>query len=210
MTDDTNEANMAFQHLVAHARAHRDRISEAQRRALAEGQQPLALFITCSDSRIVPARITGAEPGQLFELRTAGYIVPPYTSIRPVAETATIEYAVEVLGVPDIVVCGHSHCGAVGALCSRDGLDELPALRNWLAEATPVPAPREGDPARKAEAQQHVLNQLRTLADYPFVRKRLERGELRLHGWLYEIDTGEVLFCPDVDPTGSDLSFQRL
>lgn len=75
---------------------------------LAEGQSPEVLFITCSDSRVVPALITGARPGQLFELRTAGNIVPPYASGTPTGEAATIEYAVEVLGVKDIVVCGHS------------------------------------------------------------------------------------------------------
>src|SRR3569833_4068041 len=86
------------------------------RSRLAAGQRPEALCITCSDSRVVPALITGARPGELFELRTAGNIVPPYASEHPTSEAATNEYAVEVLGVRDIVVCGHSHCGAVGAL----------------------------------------------------------------------------------------------
>ena len=85
---------------------------------LAEGQAPQALFITCSDSRVIPSLITGARPGELFELRTAGNIVPPYGSGQPSGETATIEYAVEVLGVTDVVVCGHSHCGAVARSCA--------------------------------------------------------------------------------------------
>ncbi len=95
---------------------------------LAQGQAPEVLFITCADSRVVPALITGARPGQLFELRTAGNIVPPYASEHPTGEAATIEYAVEVLGVQHIVVCGHSHCGA-----SRAGARRRPERRTRRA-----------------------------------------------------------------------------
>ncbi|MFD8554839.1 carbonic anhydrase, partial [Streptomyces fradiae] len=135
-----------MQPLIDNARTFGQRPEEFAK--LAEGQSPEVLFITCSDSRVVPALITGARPGQLFELRTAGNIVPPYTSGRPTGEAATIEYAVEVLGVRDVVVCGHSHCGAVGALVRGDDLSAVPAVREWLAHAAPEPTPgRPHDPA---------------------------------------------------------------
>ncbi|MFJ8544465.1 carbonic anhydrase [Streptomyces sp. NPDC093586] len=159
----------------------------------AEGQSPEVLFITCSDSRVVPALITGARPGQLFELRTAGNIVPPYGAGRPSGEAATIEYAVEVLGVGDIVVCGHSHCGAVGALVRGDDLTAVPAVRDWLAHAADEPKP--GDPADPTVAdavQHHVLAQLLRLRSYPCVERRLAEGRLRLRGWYYEVHTGTV------------------
>ncbi|MEU9735419.1 carbonic anhydrase [Streptomyces sp. NPDC048002] len=160
---------------------------------LAEGQSPQVLFITCSDSRVVPALITGARPGELFELRTAGNIVPPHASEHPTSEAATIEYAVEVLGVRDIVVCGHSHCGAVGALVRGDDLDAVPAVRDWLAHATPRPAGAAEDPAVTEGVQSHVLTQLLRLRSYPFVERRLADGRLTLRGWYYEVHTGAVL-----------------
>ncbi|TLS41534.1 carbonic anhydrase [Streptomyces montanus] len=160
---------------------------------LAEGQSPQALFITCSDSRVVPALFTGARPGELFELRTAGNIVPPYASGQPTGEAATIEYAVEVLGVSDVVVCGHSHCGAVGALVRDEDLTAVPAVRDWLAHATPRPEGTVEDPTVTDAVQAHILTQLLRLRSYPCVAQRLADGQLRLHGWFYEIHTGSVL-----------------
>ncbi|MFD7402240.1 carbonic anhydrase [Streptomyces sp. NPDC059866] len=180
-----------MQPLIDNARTFGQRPEEFAQ--LAQGQSPEVLFITCSDSRVVPALITGARPGQLFELRTAGNIVPPYTSGRPTGEAATIEYAVEVLGVQDVVVCGHSHCGAVGALVRGDDLDAVPAVRDWLAHA--ADEPRSADPADPtvAEAvQQHALAQLLRLRSYPCVEQRLADGRLRLRGWYYEVHTGTV------------------
>ncbi|MFI9644931.1 carbonic anhydrase [Streptomyces sp. NPDC052040] len=180
-----------MQPLIDHARAHGQRPQEFAR--LADGQWPQVLFITCSDSRVVPVLITGAQPGELFELRTAGNIVPPHTSARPTGEAATIEYAVEVLGVTDVVVCGHSHCGAVGALVRGDDLTAVPAVRDWLAHAAPEPrASDPGDPAVAEAVQNHVLAQLLRLRSYPCVERRLTAGHLRLHGWYYEVHTGAV------------------
>ncbi|URN14740.1 MULTISPECIES: carbonic anhydrase [Streptomyces] len=180
-----------MQPLIDNARAFGQRPEEFA--PLAQGQSPEVLFITCSDSRVVPALITGARPGQLFELRTAGNIVPPYTSGRPTGEAATIEYAVEVLGVRDVVVCGHSHCGAVGALVRGDDLSSVPAVREWLAHAAPEPAPgRADDPAVAEAVQHHVLAQLLRLRSYPCVGRRLEDGRLTLRGWYYEVHTGAV------------------
>ncbi|MGW2645163.1 carbonic anhydrase [Streptomyces sp. NPDC001393] len=179
-----------MQPLIDNARTFGQRPEEFAR--LAEGQSPQVLFITCSDSRVVPALITGARPGQLFELRTAGNIVPPHTSQHPTSEAATIEYAVEVLGVRDIVVCGHSHCGAVGAMVRGDDLTAVPAVRDWLAHATPRPAGQAEDPEVAAGVQAHVLTQLLRLRSYPCVERRLTEGRLGLHAWYYEVHTGAV------------------
>lgn len=171
--------------------------------ALGAGQSPEALFVTCSDSRVVPALITGARPGELFELRTAGNVVPPYPSGddagregHPMSEAATIEYAVCVLGVRDIVVCGHSHCGAVGALVRGEDLSAIPAVRGWLDHAVaPDAAVRSLVPASAdvAEAvQTHVLAQVEKLRAYPCVRERIADGTLTLHAWYYEVHTGTV------------------
>ncbi|MEV1084634.1 carbonic anhydrase [Streptomyces sp. NPDC050211] len=180
-----------MQPLIDNARTFGQRPEEFAR--LAEGQSPEVLFITCSDSRVVPALITGARPGQLFELRTAGNIVPPYASEHPTSEAATIEYAVEVLGVRDIVVCGHSHCGAVGALVRGDDLDAVPAVRDWLAAATPRPQGAAGDPTVAEGVQSHALAQLLRLRSYPCITQKLDQGQLALHAWYYEVHTGAVL-----------------
>lgn len=180
-----------MQPLIDNARTFGQRPEEFA--PLAHGQSPQVLFITCSDSRVVPALITGARPGQLFELRTAGNIVPPYTTGHPTSEAATIEYAVSVLGVQDVVVCGHSHCGAVGALVRGDDLDAVPAVRDWLAHAAEDPkAADPQDPAVAEAVQNHVLAQVLRLRSYPCVERRLTEGRLRLHAWFYEVHTGAV------------------
>ncbi|MGW3263239.1 carbonic anhydrase [Streptomyces sp. NPDC001056] len=179
-----------MQPLIDNARNFGHRPEEFAR--LADGQSPQVLFITCSDSRVVPALITGAGPGELFELRTAGNIVPPHTSTHPTSEAATIEYAVEVLGVRDIVVCGHSHCGAVGALVRGDDLTAVPAVRDWLAHAAPRPSGAPEDPEVAEGVQSHVLTQLLRLRSYPCVERGLTEGRLGLHGWYYEVHTGAV------------------
>ncbi|MFI0975403.1 carbonic anhydrase [Streptomyces sp. NPDC021093] len=182
-------------------------------RALGAGQSPEALFITCSDSRVVPALITGARPGELFELRTAGNVVPPYPADRgplpPQGEAATIEYAVCVLGVRDIVVCGHSHCGAVGALVRGEDLSGVPAVRNWLEHSVaPDAAVRSVAPATPdvAEAvQAHVLAQVARLRAYPCVQERIANGTLTLHAWYYEVHTGAVTTHRATSPTSSEV-----
>ncbi|MFD5477978.1 carbonic anhydrase [Streptomyces hawaiiensis] len=184
--------------LLDRARTFRARadFDSGEYRKLAEGQYPEALFITCSDSRVIPALITGARPGEIFELRNAGNIVPPYGRSGASGEAATIEYALEVLGVQDIVVCGHSHCGAMGALKSGDDLSALPGVDAWLHIARPELAPvlesAPDDPSLPEVSQGNVVNQLAALRTYPVVRQRLDAGRLRLHGWYYEIDTGFV------------------
>lgn len=185
---------MEFRQLVQHARTHSLRRPREVGRRLAGGQSPTALFITCADSRIVTAAITGAEPGSLFELRTAGNVIPAYHPESASSEIATIEFAVVQLGVTEIVVCGHSHCGAVKALHDdRLALDHLPNMRRWLdLHARFRPGAARPDPALREESQQHIVAQLEKLGDYPFVRERVESGDLRVHGWFYDIESGEV------------------
>ncbi|MFF4574412.1 carbonic anhydrase [Streptomyces sp. NPDC001410] len=166
-------------------------------RKLTVGQFPEALFITCSDSRVIPALITGARPGEIFELRNAGNIVPPHDAYGAASgEAATIEYALEVLGVQDIVVCGHSHCGAMGALKYGADLSGLPRVDAWLDLARPaltsVLGERGEDPALREVVQLNVRNQLDVLREYPVARQTIGAGRLRLHGWYYEIDTGRI------------------
>ena len=194
--------------LIERARSFPTRVADGRTlRRLASGQSPQALFVTCSDSRVVPALITGAAPGDLFELRTAGNIVPPYPrGDRPSGEAATIEYAVEVLGVRDIVVCGHSHCGAVTAMLRPDHLDAVPAaVRSWLADSAAALRAGESatevfDPAVAAPGQRHVLAQVARLRGYPGVARRVREGSLRLRAWFYEVHTGLVLaHRPDGD-----------
>ena len=130
--------------LLDRARSFKRRVDfeSDEYRKLAVGQFPEALFITCSDSRVIPALITGARPGEIFELRNAGNIVPPHDAYGAASgEAATIEYALEVLGVQDIVVCGHSHCGAMGALKYGADLSGLPRVDAWLDYARPALAP---------------------------------------------------------------------
>ncbi|MGW6643909.1 carbonic anhydrase [Streptomyces sp. A244] len=180
-----------MQPLIDNARTFGQRPEEFAH--LAEGQSPDVLFITCSDSRVVPALITGARPGELFELRTAGNVVPPHSFEHPTSEAATIEYAVEVLGVKEIVVCGHSHCGAVGAVVRGDDLAAVPAVRDWLARAADEPACSDpADPTVAEAVQNHALTQVLRLRSYPCVERRLAEGRLGLRAWFYEVHTGTV------------------
>jgi carbonic anhydrase len=166
---------------------------------LVDGQSPLALFITCSDSRIDPNLLTQTAPGELFILRNAGNIVPPYGAVDG-GEAATIEYAVSVLKVRDIVVCGHSHCGAMGGLLHPESVASLPAVRSWLrhAEATRriitenYQHIQDDAPRLTATVEENVLVQVEHLRTHPAVAAALSRKKLSLHGWVYKFETGQV------------------
>lgn len=165
---------------------------------LAHGQQPETLFITCSDSRIDPNLLTRSKPGDLFILRNAGNLVPP-NGAGTGGEAATIEFAVAGLGVKDVIVCGHTHCGAVAGLLDPKKVDGLPAVREWLkhAEATERVvrenyADLSPDHMLTAAIEENVLVQLEHLRTLPSVAAKLVKGTLRLHGWVYKIETGEV------------------
>ncbi|HEY9831754.1 MAG TPA: carbonic anhydrase [Stenomitos sp.] len=167
---------------------------------LSQGQQPRVLFITCSDSRIDPNLITQTEPGEMFIIRNAGNIIPPYGATNG-GEGAAVEYAVHALGVQDIIVCGHSHCGAMKGLLKIDKLaDEMPTVYQWLkhAEATRRIMKEhyqnyEGEELLNAAIEENVLTQLENLRTYPVIQSRLKSGQIQLHGWVYEIETGQVL-----------------
>ena len=165
---------------------------------LAHGQHPRALFITCSDSRIDPCLLTQTHPGELFILRNAGNIVPSYGA-QIGGTTATIEYAVGVLGVKDIIVCGHTDCGVAKGILDPGQAKDLPALRDWLlqVEATrrilkETCASLSGDALLTAAIQENVCAQLAHLRTHPLIAARLRRGAVALHGWVYSIPTGEV------------------
>jgi carbonic anhydrase len=166
--------------------------------SLAQGQQPRALFITCSDSRIDPCLITQTDPGELFILRNAGNLVPSYgTTIG--STIATIEYAVGVLGVKNIIVCGHTDCGVVKAILEPEQVGDLPAVKAWLlqAEATRRVVRENyshltGDALYVATTQENVRIQLEHLQTHPVVAARLRSKGVELHGWVYSIETGDV------------------
>jgi carbonic anhydrase len=167
---------------------------------LSQGQAPDVLFITCSDSRIDPFLITQSPPGRLFVMRNVGNIVPSYGSAS-LTEAAAIEYAVHALGVKEIIVCGHSHCGAMRALLQVGNLAEtMPMVYNWLrTHGEPTRRlvidnyPHEtADRLLKIAIEQNVLTQIENLETYPIVRSRLHAGTLNLYAWMYEIETGSV------------------
>jgi len=167
--------------------------------SLVDGQHPLALFITCSDSRINPNLLTQTEPGELFILRNAGNLVPSYGAVEG-GEAATIEYAVSVLGVKDIVLCGHSHCGAMGGVLDQSLVEKLPAVRSWLCHAESTHRIIEENYAHLTDAaarltatvEENVLVQLEHLRTHPSVAAALGRKALNLHGWVYKFETGQV------------------
>lgn len=161
---------------------------------LATGQSPSTLFITCADSRIDPALITQTEPGTLFVVRNAGNIVPRIdeTGSSPDGNAGSIEYAISALNVTDVVVCGHSSCGAMGALQDLDAIaGALPSVRRWLEHSESLantPAASNLDSLIEANA----LLQLEHLKKYPGVRAKLDAGEIALHAWVYDIGSGNV------------------
>jgi carbonic anhydrase len=165
---------------------------------LIDGQRPEVLFVTCSDSRVAPNLITQTHPGELFILRNAGNIVPPYGAGLG-GEAATVELAVLALGVRHIIVCGHTNCGAMSALVEPGLLADAPAMRAWLAHAEATRRlveenyPHATGAARLTVAvEENVLTQIEHLRTHPAVRSRVARGELSLHGWVYKLETGEV------------------
>lgn len=187
--------------LVKGVHAFQEEVFRSERalfKRLAEGQTPETLFITCSDSRINPNQLTGTDPGELFILRTAGNLVPS-SNEHPSGEAATIEYAVSVLEVEDIIVCGHSLCGAIDALLDPSKTERLPNVRSWLAHAhetkqivdTSYPGLSESALVSVA-VQENVLVQIEHLKKMPCVAERIAAGTLGLHAWVYRIESGDV------------------
>ena len=160
---------------------------------VAQGQHPKTLFIGCSDSRLVPYLLTGAGPGELFLVRNVGAFVPPYDQSHGLHGTmAAIEFAVLSLKVERIIVCGHSHCGAIRT-AYEGAPDEAVALKAWLKLVDEALLPVRPSPeAMRRTEQRAVVLQLERLMDYPMVRRSVEAGHLSLHGWHYVIEDGEV------------------
>jgi carbonic anhydrase len=159
---------------------------------LALGQRPEALFITCADSRIDPCLITQTQPGELFICRVIGNVVPPYPDAVG-GVSATIEYAVGVLRVPAVIVCGHTDCGVMKGALHPDALEAWPNVTAWLRyvkldrrESRPTPE------FLLTLTEENVVAQLDNLRSHPAVKARLEQGSLTLHGWVYHIGSGAV------------------
>jgi carbonic anhydrase len=157
---------------------------------LAQGQTPEALLITCADSRIQPSKITHTEPGDLFIVRNVGNVVPVYGDSEP-SVSAAVEYSLEVLSVRHVIVCGHSHCGAMQAVLAPEQLEALSAVSSWLKRAGDLRRP-SGPNALNDLIEQNVLTQIGHLRTYPSVSRLEKRGEITLHGWVYDIPSGEV------------------
>ncbi|WP_034455559.1 carbonic anhydrase [Buttiauxella noackiae] len=162
---------------------------------LASNQNPKTLFISCSDSRLVPELVTQREPGELFVIRNTGNIVPPFGP-EPGGVSASVEYAVMALGVRDIVVCGHSDCGAMTAVANCQCLDHMPAVAHWLRYADAAKAINEAEEHSSTQSRvdgmvhQNVIAQLGNLRTHPCVALALAKGNITLHGWVYDIESG--------------------
>lgn len=168
---------------------------------LSHSQDPEVLFITCSDSRVDPNLVTQSRPGELFIVRNVGNIIPPYDAIKDKnSVVAAIEFAVLVLKVKDIILCGHSNCGAINSLYMDDKeLCKMPHLRDWLKIASPVKEmissvypDLAGISLNRKTEEENILFQLRNIETYPFVVQALNDGKLHIHGWYYDIGTGAV------------------
>ena len=165
---------------------------------LSENQAPRALFITCSDSRVDPTLLTQTDPGELFILRNAGNMVPPYGSMQG-GSTATIEYAMAVLKVPHIIVCGHTDCGVMRALLHPEDVQDLPAVKEWVGQAETTRrlmhehyTNLKGNDRLIKTTQENVRSQLDHLRTHPSVALLLRKKKVDLHGWVYSISTGDV------------------
>ena len=166
---------------------------------LGEAQAPFAMFIACSDSRVVPEILTLRQPGDIFVVRNVGNIIPSY-AIAAGGVSASIEYAVAALGIESIVVCGHSDCGAMKAILREEKLDNMPAVASWIGHAAAAKKivdatlPPAVDERTRLHALVHenVLCQLRNLQTHPSAAAKLATGRLKLYGWVYNIENGTV------------------
>ncbi|MFO0748519.1 MAG: carbonic anhydrase [Myxococcota bacterium] len=186
--------------------AYRDMFAQ-----LALGQRPDCLFIACADSRVVPNMVASTDPGDLFVMRNVGNLVPPLgpdgVSLGDESEWAAIEFAVETLAVSEIVVCGHSNCGAIHALHGGRERVVAPHLRSWLRHAEPALS-RHADEDERGRtlagvsavdriSQLNVLVQIDHIRTYDIVRERVEAGLLRLHAWWFDVANADVYAFED-------------
>jgi carbonic anhydrase len=176
------------------------------------GQRPETLFITCSDSRVIPELITNAAPGELFIVRNVGNIVPRVEHGILGGVSAAIEFAVQVLEVGNVIVCGHTGCGAIDAILQPERVAHFPFVKRWLAESESIPKLIEerygnlkGQDRVTAAVEENVLLQLENLRSFEFVAQKLDAGKLLMSGWVFKIATGDVF---DYDPVSGQ--FLRL
>ncbi len=168
---------------------------------LASGQKPHALFIACSDSRVMPEMVMQCDPGDLFPCRNAGNLVPPPSETTS-GVAATIEYAIRVLNVPDAIVCGHSDCGAMKGILHNENLDKLPMVKSWLQHAGPSSRWLRGamedaaswsfEQKLKMLTEANVIMQMNNLQAHPAVAEAVKSGHLKVHGWMYDIGSGAI------------------
>jgi carbonic anhydrase len=165
---------------------------------LSTKQTPMALFVTCADSRVVPSLITQTDPGDLFICRNVGNMIPPYGEIQG-GVSSTIEYAVSALGVKHVIVCGHTDCGAMKGVLHPENCESMPTVKQWLAMgevARRVVLDTRSDLPEKELMhmliQENVVAQLAHLRTHPSVASSLARGNLTVHGWVYHIVTGAL------------------
>jgi carbonic anhydrase len=171
---------------------------------LALGQRPDTLFIACSDSRVVPNLFASSDPGDLFVIRNVGNLIPPYRERESLSgygsEAAAIEFALQTLPISEVVVCGHSECGAIGALAHGHAHDALdPAFQSWIRHGEGSLRQLNAGARLGAHLERHnqlsqlnVLEQLEHLKTYPGVQERLSQNNLRLHGWWFDIKEADV------------------
>ena len=165
---------------------------------LKRGQEPLAMFVTCADSRVNPNLVTQTDPGEIFIERNPGNVIPPYAEFVG-GVTAGVEYAMRALKVPVIVVCGHTDCGVMKALLRPEQVADMPGVQKWMSHAFEArkhmlrefgDAPEEEQLRRMTEF--NVLGQIENLKTHPSVSARLLRGEIEIRGWVYDIGDGSI------------------
>jgi carbonic anhydrase len=175
---------------------------------LAEGQKPRVLFITCSDSRIVPHLITQSGVGELFVIRNAGNLVPPFGAANG-GEGAAIEYAIHALGIEQVIICGHSNCGGMKGLINLEKIrNEMPLVYEWLKHAESTRRlihenfPNiKGDKLLAITIAENVITQIENLKTYPVIRSKIHQDKMTIYGWIYDIESAEVLAY---DPVSDD------
>ncbi|MDW5267807.1 MULTISPECIES: carbonic anhydrase [Acidobacteriaceae] len=178
--------------------------AEMYRKAVSVPQEPHTLFVACADSRIEPETITQTKPGEMFVLRNIGNLIPAYGEMMG-GVSAVVEYAVSLLKVKHVVVCGHADCGAMKGLLNPDSVTTMPAVKNWLKNAATAMSVAEALGARdeapetlmRSVTEQNVLLQIQHLRTHPSVAAAIAREELTISGWVYEIGTGQVRISED-------------
>ena len=186
--------------------------------AVSERQSPHTLFITCADSRIDPIAITNSSTGEIFVARNIGNMVPAYGEMLG-GVSAVIEFAVTSLGVRHIVVCGHTHCGAMHALLDPKSIEGMPTVKSWLRNAHAALSVAEtlhtrasGTPTERplidVLTEQNVLLQMQHLKTHPSVAGAIARDELTISGWIYSIGTGEVRIAADGQRTFTPIGLE--